>query len=49
MQVELLQIQKDEHEERVMALDVEKMAPWVREYYINKQKQIAAKSLSGEG
>jgi hypothetical protein len=29
-----------------MTLDVEKMTPWVREYYINQQKQIAAQSMS---
>jgi hypothetical protein len=24
-----------------MNMDVEKMAPWVRDYYINKQKKMA--------
>jgi hypothetical protein len=32
-----------------MNMDVEKMAPWVRDYYINKQKKMAAMTLCGEG
>ena len=31
-----------------MGLDVDKMEPWVRDYYINKQKKIAQRSLSGD-
>ena len=31
-----------------MGLDVDKMEPWVRDYYINKQKKIAQTSLSGD-
>ena len=48
IQEEILALQKEDREERVMALDVDKMAPWVRDYYINKQKKIAQRSLSGD-
>jgi hypothetical protein len=46
---ELLNLQKEDREDKVMSLDVEKMAPWVRNYYIRKQKGIAARAASGEG
>lgn len=49
IQKELLELQKEDREERVMNMDVEKMAPWVREYYINKQKKIAAMSSRDDG
>lgn len=49
IQEEMLQLQKDDREERVMNMDVDKLLPWVRDYYINKQKEIAAKSIGGEG
>jgi hypothetical protein len=32
-----------------MTMDVDKMAPWVREYYINKQKKISAMSIRDDG
>jgi hypothetical protein len=31
-----------------MSIDTEKMAPWVHEYYIHKQKQISQKTLAGD-
>jgi hypothetical protein len=47
---EILNLQKEEQEDKIMSLDVEKMAPWVRDYYIAKQKKIASRALaSGEG
>ncbi|KAG8082891.1 hypothetical protein GUJ93_ZPchr0014g47396 [Zizania palustris] len=44
---ELLNLQKEDREDKVMSLDVEKMSPWVRDYYIRKQKEIAARAASG--
>jgi hypothetical protein len=37
-----------EQERQFMAADVEKMAPWVRDYYITMQKQISTKTVTGE-
>jgi hypothetical protein len=48
IQQEMLQIQKVDQERQFMAVDVDKMAPWVRDYYISMQKQISAKTVSGE-
>ena len=48
IQQEMLQLQKEDREERVMSMDVNKMTPWVREYYINKQK-ISAMSFRDDG
>jgi hypothetical protein len=44
----MLQIQKVEQERQFMAVDVDKMAPWVRDYYISMHKQIYAKAVSAE-
>jgi hypothetical protein len=44
IQKEMLRFQQKEREDRVMTMDLDKVAPWVREYYINEQKAIAAKS-----
>jgi len=49
IQQEMLQLQKEDREERVMSMDVNKMTPWVREYYINKQKKISAMSFRDDG
>ncbi|KAG2592312.1 hypothetical protein PVAP13_5NG550600 [Panicum virgatum] len=49
IQRELLELQKADREERVMSMDLEKLSPWVQDYYINKQKQISAMSLRGDG
>ena len=49
IQQEMLQLQKEDREERVMSMDVDKMTPWVREYYINKQKKIFAMSFRDDG
>jgi hypothetical protein len=43
----MLQIQKVEQERQFMAMDVEKMAP-LHDYYITMQKQISAKTVTGE-
>jgi hypothetical protein len=48
IQQEMLQIQKVEQERRFMAVDVDKMTPWVRDYYISMQKQISTKTVSAE-
>jgi hypothetical protein len=45
----MLQLQKEDQEEWVMTMDVDKMAPWVREYYINKQKKIYVMSIRDDG
>jgi hypothetical protein len=47
IQQEMLQIQKVEQERQFMAMDVEKMAP-LHDYYITMQKQISAKTVTGE-
>jgi len=49
VQKEMLQLQKEDREERIMTMDVEKMQPWVRDYYINKQKKISAMSFRDDG
>ncbi|OEL37681.1 hypothetical protein BAE44_0001300 [Dichanthelium oligosanthes] len=49
IQESLLQLREEEEENKVMILDVEKMPPWVRDYYIKKQKKTVATSRSGEG
>jgi len=49
IQQEMLQLQKEDREERVMSMHVDKMTPWVREYYINKQKKISAMSFRDDG
>ncbi|KAG2610251.1 hypothetical protein PVAP13_4KG177600 [Panicum virgatum] len=49
IQRELHELQKADREERVMSIDLEKLSPWVQDYYINKQKQISAMSLRGDG
>lgn len=36
--------QQEDREERFMSVDVDKMLPWVRDYYIRKHKQISAQS-----
>jgi hypothetical protein len=41
LQQEMLQLQKQDREDRLMNMDLEKMTPWVRYYYIKKQKEIA--------
>jgi hypothetical protein len=46
LQEKMIQLQEKDRTDCVMTLDVEKMTPWVREYYINQQKQIAAQSMS---
>jgi hypothetical protein len=48
IQQQMLKLQEEEREERVMTMDVNKMEPWVREYYINKQKKIASSSMNVE-
>jgi hypothetical protein len=48
IQQEMLQIQKVEQERRFMAVDVDKMTPWVRDYYISMQKHISTKTVSAE-
>jgi hypothetical protein len=48
IQQEMLEIQKVEQEHQFMDVDVEKMAPWVHDYYVTMQKQISAKTVSGE-
>jgi hypothetical protein len=41
LQQEMLQLQKQDREDRLMNMDLGKMVPWVRHYYIKKQKEIA--------
>jgi hypothetical protein len=32
-----------EEENLVMSMDIDKMTPWVREFYMSKQKELAVK------
>ena len=48
IQQELMLMQKEDREERVMSMDLERVSPWVRDYYIRKQKKIAAQTVSGD-
>lgn len=44
IQQRALDMQQEDREERYMNIDIDKLQPWVREYYVNKQKMIAAMS-----
>jgi hypothetical protein len=46
IQQEMLEIQKVEQEHQFM--DVEKMAPWVHDYYVTMQKHVSTNTVSGE-
>jgi hypothetical protein len=48
IQQEMPQIQKVEQERQFMAVDINKMAPLVRDYYISMQKHISTKTVSAE-
>jgi hypothetical protein len=48
IQQDMLQLQKVEQECQFIAVDGEKMAPWVWDYYISMQKHISAKTVTGE-
>ncbi|XP_025822372.1 uncharacterized protein LOC112898218 [Panicum hallii] len=43
IQQQMLELQEKERTDRVMMADLEKFSPWVREFYIQEQKEIAAK------
>jgi hypothetical protein len=49
IQERMLALQETSVEQKVMDMDTEKMAPWVRAYYINLQKKISEKSVSADG
>jgi hypothetical protein len=36
----MLAIQEEQQENLVMSMDLDKMTPWVREFYISKQKEL---------
>jgi hypothetical protein len=42
----MMRNQREDKEERFMCSDVDKIIPWVRDYYIRKQKQTSAKSAN---
>lgn len=44
----MMRYQQEDKEERFMCADVDKIIPWVRDYYIRKQKQINAKLAKEE-
>jgi len=48
IQERMLALQETAVEQKVMDMDTEKMAPWVRAYYVNLQKKISEKSVSGD-
>jgi hypothetical protein len=43
VQQRILAIQEEQQENLVMSMDLDKMTPWVREFYMSKQKELAAK------
>jgi hypothetical protein len=43
LQERVLVLQKKEREDRVMGIDLDKMSPWARSYYLQQQKEIAEK------
>jgi pheromone shutdown protein TraB len=43
IQQQMLELQEKEHTDRVMMADLEKFSPWVRKFYIQEKKEIAAK------
>jgi hypothetical protein len=45
VQQRILAIQEDQQENLVMSMDLDKMTPWVREFYMSKQKELAAKRV----
>ena len=47
IQHRMLELQEKERTDRVMMADLDKFAPWVRDFYILEQKQIAAKRMQG--
>ena len=47
IQHRMLELQEKERTDRVMMADLDKFAPWVRDFYILEQKQIAAKRMHG--
>jgi hypothetical protein len=36
----MLAIQEEQQENLMMSMDLDKMTPWVREFYISKQKEL---------
>jgi hypothetical protein len=43
VQQRILAIQEEQQENLVMSMDLDKMTPWVREFYMSKQKELTAK------
>jgi hypothetical protein len=43
VQHRLLTIQEEQQENLVMIMDLDKVTPWVRDFYTSKQKELAAK------
>jgi hypothetical protein len=39
----LLTIQEEQQENLVMTMNLDKVIPWVRDFYTSKQKELAAK------
>jgi hypothetical protein len=45
VQQRILAIQEDQQENLVMSMDLDKMTPWVREFYMSKQKELTTKRV----
>jgi hypothetical protein len=43
LQERMLRVQEEREENLVMTIDLDKMTPWARDYYIMKQKEIVEK------
>jgi hypothetical protein len=42
----MLKVQEKREENLIMTIDLDKMTPWIKEYYIMKQKEIVRKRAS---
>jgi len=38
-------MQQQEHDERILNMDLDKVAPWARQYYLKQQQQIMARAM----
>jgi hypothetical protein len=49
VQHRMLSIQEEQQENLVMTMDLNKVTPWVRDFYTSKQKELAAKRAQRDG
>jgi len=46
---DLVKLQQQERDDQIMYMDLDKVAPWARDYYIKMQQQIMARTMGAEG